>query len=90
MMTQWDEELKYVALILASSLVVSLGLYARRSVPEAPIPAPAPQTAFVTAAEALEHKRLLKKHGLDREIAVILEDPLGRYYIREGRRYKFQ
>jgi len=49
-----------------------------------------PRAPFSTEAEAGEHKRLLEKHGLEREISVILEDPLGQYYIRNGRRYKFQ
>ncbi len=57
----------------------------------APLPAePEPRPVFASAADQQEHYRLLKKHGLTGEVAVILRDPLGDYYIRNGRRYAFR
>ena len=85
-----DRTFKYAAIALAILLAFGLGLCTRRIIPDVPAPAPQMQPVFVSAAAELKHKRLLKKHGLDLQVAVILEDPLGRYYIRDGRRYKFQ
>lgn len=51
---------------------------------------PADRPAFSTAAAEQEHLRLLKKHGLEGDVAVVCRDVLGEYYIRNGRRYKFQ
>ncbi len=45
---------------------------------------------FRTVAEGMRHKRLLAKQGLAHDVAVILEDPLGRYFIRDGRRCAFR
>lgn len=53
-------------------------------------PAIADSRTFQTEGERREHYRLLKKHGLDGDISIIYSDPLGHYYIRDGKRCAFK
>ncbi|MBN2251067.1 MAG: hypothetical protein JW724_03215 [Candidatus Altiarchaeota archaeon] len=40
-------------------------------------------------ADKVEFNRLLVKHGLNCDVAVIYRDPLGPYFIRDGKRCRF-
>ena len=45
--------------------------------------------AFRSEAEQKEFNRLLRKHGLQREVSIIYEDHLGQYFIRKNQRCAF-
>lgn len=51
---------------------------------------PAAPPAFQNDEERREFHRLLRKHGMDRQIAVIHEDRQGWYFVRDGRRCAFR
>ncbi len=77
------------ALILGLCLAAGAGYCAFNPGRQLEAP-PVRPAVFVTAAAEQAHRRLLKKHGLKGEVAVLCRDVLGWYYIRNGRRYKFQ
>ena len=83
---RWIRPFIRILLILLAGIVLG---YAWRYYHE-PLPEIQDRLAFRTVAEEQEHRRLLRKHGLENTIAVVYSDALGEYYIREGRRCAFQ
>jgi len=45
---------------------------------------------FETYGEKVEFKKLLRKHGLDRDVSVVCNDGNGWYFMRDGRRCEFK
>lgn len=45
---------------------------------------------FKTAGEKAEFMRLLKKHGLHRQVSVVCDWPEAPYFVRDGRRCAFR
>ena len=48
------------------------------------------RTGFDSEEERAEHLRLLRKHGLQYDVAFIYEDRIGKYFIRDGKRCAFK
>ncbi len=75
-------------MLIATLMVgVACGYVGSHFVDAAPI---SDRPTSLSPEERQEHYRLLRKHGLLHDVAIIYEDQLGRYYIRGGRRIKFQ
>ena len=45
---------------------------------------------FQTVSARQDYYRLLNKHGLAHDVAVVFQDPLGKYFIRNGKRCPFK
>lgn len=91
MMDIFDRWIGRIVNVLA---IIVLGLmlgYAWRLFQE-PVPHydPPDRPSFKSEADRQEHFRLLRKHGLEHQVAIIYEDHLGRYFIRGNQRCAFK
>lgn len=89
MMDEFDRWLARLARVSAVLLAIALvGYVFVLFLPATADPYDRP--VFVTEADRAEHYRLLKKHGLQYDVAVIYKDRLGWYFIRDGQRCAFK